>query len=142
MLCNILKHAETAHGTNIWHEDSSRITTNDFSDSFIDTFLVSSLGEIFVWSCEFSLEDSKFSGALKYIGPMENASKFAYVFKLSKNENKQTVKLKNVVLKETESFAEVFLSMDSCVTLEYSTMIRRYMNGTRLSYQLCVKSCS
>jgi hypothetical protein len=137
-----LKHAETAHGTNVWHEDSSRITTNDFSESFIDTFLVSSLGEIFVWSCEFSLEDNKFSGALKYIGSVENASKFAYVFKLSKNENKQTVKLKNVVLKETESFAEVFYKMDSCVTLEYNTLVRRYMNGTRLSYQLCVKSCS
>lgn len=142
MLCNILKHAETAHGTNVWHEDSSRTSANDFSENFIETSLVSSLGELFVWNCEFSLEDSKFSGALKYIGPMENASKFTYAFKLSKNENKQTVKIKNIVLRETESFADVFCKMDSCITLDYNTLVRRFMNGTRLNYQLCVKSCS
>jgi E3 ubiquitin-protein ligase SIAH1 len=142
MLCNILKHAETAHGTNVWHEDSSRTTASDFSESFVETTLVSSVGELFVWHCEYSFEDSKFLGALKYIGPMENASKFAYVFKLSKNGNRQTVKLKHIVLKETESFSEVFHEMESCIILDYNTIVKRFMNGTRLNYQLSVKICA
>jgi hypothetical protein len=139
MLCNILKHAETAHGAQVWHEDSSRITTNDFSESFIETTLVSSLGELFVWHCEYSAGDSKFLGALKYIGPMENYSKFTYVFKLSKHMNRQTVKLKNLVLKETDSFSEVLQEMNNCVALDYNTVVKRFLNGTRLTYQLCVK---
>lgn len=142
MVCNILKHAETAHGTNVWHEDSSRTTGNDFSESFVETSLVSSLGELFIWNCEFSLENRKFSGALKYIGPKENASKFTYAFKLSKNENKQAVKIKNVVLSENESFADVFCKMNNCITLDYNTLLRLFMNGTRLNYKLCVKICS
>lgn len=141
MLSNILRHAETAHGTSVWHEDSSRTTASDFSESFLETTLVSSVGEIFVWHCEYSFENSKFLGALKYIGPMENASKFTYVFKLSKDGNRQTVKFKNIAIKETDSFSEVFHEMDSCVTLDYSTIVRRFMNGTRLNYQLSVKIC-
>lgn len=142
MIFNILKHAETAHGTSVWHEDSSHVTTNDFLDNFIETTLVAALGEIFIWSCEFSLECGRFSGALKYIGPVEKASTFTYVFKLSKSENKQTLKIKNIVLKETDSFTDVFLKMDTCIALDYNTIVRRFMSGARLSYQLCVKSCS
>lgn len=142
MICNILKHAETAHGTRIWHEDTSRTISIDLSDSFIETTLISCVGELFLWHCEYSSGDSKFSGALKYIGPMENASKFTYVFKLSKNGNRETVKLRNGVLNETDSFSEVFKKMDNCISLDYNTIIKRFTNGTRLNFQLYVKICA
>jgi hypothetical protein len=76
-------------------------------------------GELFWFHHEKDSSQSKFFGAVQYVGTKENAAKYKYEFEFSsKNPNGMKIKFSRNTHSDTESIDDVFTSQDClCISI-------------------------
>ncbi|XP_069676228.1 E3 ubiquitin-protein ligase SIAH1-like isoform X2 [Periplaneta americana] len=117
----ILNHVQDTHKNTLVliEENSCKIKNFHTYDHGLTTQLVVAFGELFWFHHEKDSSKSKFYAAVQYIGPMEEAEKYKYIFRFScANSSGSELSFSRNTHMDTEIIDEVFKNEDClCVSL-------------------------
>lgn len=137
---DILRHMEEKHGKYIYRSDLCSFKYEEFN--FLQeckfSCIFSSCGEIFWFRSKRDPEKRKIYEAVQYIGPKENASKYAYEHRLVSPSGDQKLTFVNVVTSDTDELKNIY-DMRKCFIIDYDTLEIFTQNGKTFEYK--IKMC-
>jgi Zn-finger nucleic acid-binding protein len=138
MCSDILPHTEEKHDEYIYRSDLFRHEEFNFLQQCKISGIFSFCGEIFWLRSEHDPLKRMLYESVQYIGPEENASKYAYKHTLVSPSGDQKLIFENVVKSETDDLENIH-ELQKCFVMEYDTLKIFAQDGKAFEYT--VKVC-
>jgi E3 ubiquitin-protein ligase SIAH1 len=133
----ILRHTQIEHDAYVYKSDLCKFGFENFD--FLQEHKFSCLlyfaREIFLYSSERDPASRKLYDVIQYIGPTENASKFAYEHRFMSPSCDQQLKFTNVVKRITDEIHDI-CEKRKCFIIDYDTLRMFIKNSAALEYQI------
>jgi hypothetical protein len=133
---DILRHTEEKHGDDCIYRSfpcEFYYETFNILEEYYFSSIFSFCGEIFWVRSESDPQNRKLYEVVQYIGPEDNASKYAYEHRLVSPSGEQKLTFVNVVKSETDELEDIYESR-KCFVMEYDTLKMFIQNDTAFKY--------
>jgi hypothetical protein len=136
----ILPHTEDKHEKYIYRLGlcAFKYEKFNFFHEFKISFIFSFCGEIFWFRSKRDPQKKRLYEVVQYIGPEDNASKYAYEHRLVSPSGDQKLTFVNVVKSETDELKDIH-ELRKCFVMEYDALEMFIQNDTPFEYT--VKMC-